>query len=628
MVLQANRINPIWGWAAAGSEVSVHWQGRTVTTRADDSNRWRTELAAVPPGGPHVLTVSSENDILTLRDVLAGEVWLCSGQSNMEWSVAQANRATEEIAAADFPEIRFLKIPRRARTKAQEDTATCWQVCSPKTVSDFSAVGYFFGREINQTRKVPIGLINSSWGGTLAEAWTEWSFLENEPAFASFVQPYLKSLVNCSDEENQKRQELLEHWRKVERFRDPGNRGYFLGWADPAIDETDWKNYQVPGLWQQKGMNHNGAVWFRKVVTVPNEWAGRDLILSLGALDDFDETYLNGVLVGSTDNQIPNAWMTPRNYPIPAKLVQAGQSNTLTVRIFDEFGQGGFGGGAVLALHPADAKPETGVRLEGEWKSRVEYAFDSTVPPRIQALLDQKGPFFENAPANLYNGMIAPLAPYGLRGALWYQGESNAERPEQYQKLILRLIESWRTSFQNPELAFFFVLLANWQSRQTEPVQPGWGDIREAQLEALKLPLTGFASAIDVGDANDIHPRNKQAVGHRLALSARAILYGEKIVHEGPTFEKAELEKGRLRIHFSSAVGLKTRDGEPLLGFAVKGKRGEWQWADAIIEGESVLLSSVKVPQIEHVRYAWATNPVGNLTNAAGLPAVPFRTDR
>jgi sialate O-acetylesterase len=628
LVLQSDQENPIWGWSEANKEVAILWQGEVKSVRADASGKWKASLAATAPGGPHTIEISSEAEKLILSDVLVGEVWLCSGQSNMEWSVSLVKNAEQEIASAQFPQIRLLRIPRVASAKPREEVGASWQICSPETVREFSGVGYFFGRNLHQTRKVPIGLIDSSFGGSNAETWTEWSFLENEPAFEDFMEPYMKSLSQ-SDEERAQKKKDLEAWSRVERWKDPGNRGYFWDWAEPGFDDSGWKSYFIPGLWQQRGMAHNGSVWFRRDVRVPTEWAGRDLMLSLGILDDYDDTYFNGALGGKTGNETPNWWLTPRLYKIPARLVRPGETNTLAVRIFDDFGSGGFSGRAPLALYPVDAKPETGVQLAGEWKYRVELALDPTVPRRILKLSVDSGPDAMNSPANLYNGMIAPLVPYGLGGVIWYQGESNAGRGEQYKILFPRLIESWRHAFQNPDLAFFFVLLANFTEVQIEPTELGWAEIREAQLQALKLPRTGYASAIDVGEIDDIHPTDKQSVGERLAWSVRATLFGEKLEYRGPVFENAKLGEPVLRLRFKHAEGLKTRDGGPLVGFAVRGNQEEaWVWAEATIENEDVVLSHPEKKSIEQIRYAWANNPIGNLVNSAGLPADPFRTEK
>jgi len=626
MVIRAGRPNPIWGWAKAGAEVTVKFLDREKKGSADKAGKWRLDLPAAPAGGPYSLKVSSGTETITFSDVLAGEVWLCSGQSNMEWTVAMAGNAEREIAAGNHPNIRLINIPRIARSEPLQDVQAAWQVCEPQTVRDFSAVGYFFGRDLHQTQKVPIGLINSSWGGTTAEAWTEWGCLVDEPAFEDFVKPY-QNLMSGSTEDWQRKNQLVLDWQKVERYQDPGNRAIFRGWADLETDESEWHNFAAPALWQEKDMHHRGAVWFRKTITVPKEWAGKDLTLSLGALHDFDTTYFNGEKVGGLGKETPGAWMTPRYYKIPSALVRAGQANTIATRVFVEFDLGGFTGGAPLALYPEGCEIESGLALAGKWKYRAEYAFDATVPSRVPSQLN--GPNTQNAPSNLYNGLIAPLAPFGLSGAIWYQGESNAERAEQYKVLFPRMITNWRNTFEYPEMPFLFVLLAGYTPLQIQPVENGWGEIREAQLEALNLPRTAAASALDVGEENDIHPKNKQTVGHRLALAARALVHHEIIEYSGPAFETAKREGNRLRLLFTHAEsGLTTGDGGAVKGFAVRGADADaWKWAQAEIDGDALLLSSSDVPDIKEVRYAWASNPIANLANKDGLPAHPFRAE-
>ncbi|MCE0484285.1 MAG: sialate O-acetylesterase [Methylacidiphilales bacterium] len=625
MVLRAGRSNPIWGWAASGAQVVIRFQDETKKTSADPSGRWRLDLPAAPAGGPYRLEVSSGSESIVLSDVLAGEVWLCSGQSNMEWTVALSAHPQKEIAEGNHPHIRLLAIPRLAREKPQPDVEATWQICSPQTVANFSAVGYYFGRDIQQNLNVPVGLIGSSWGGTTAEAWTEWSFLENEPAFADFVEPYQRMLRTGTAEERKRKTQLVLDWQKIERYQDPGNRGYFWGWADLETDESEWRDFSAPAIWQEPDQHHQGAVWFRKKVVIPEDWADRDLILSLGELHDFDTSYFNGTKVGGLGKETPDAWCTPRYHQIPAALVRPGQVNTIATRVFVEFDQGGFTGGGPLAIYPEDSPIETHLSLEGTWKYRAEYAFDATIPPRVREGLN--GPNGHNSPSNLYNGMIAPLAPFGFSGVIWYQGESNDDRPEQYKILFPRLIQSWRKAFGNSDLPFLFVLLANYRARQEKAVESGWGEIRAAQLEALKLPHTGVASAIDVGDVRDIHPKDKQTVGHRLALAARALVYQQKLVHSGPAFQVAKREGNRLRLVFTHiGSGLTTCNQEPLRGFAVRGSAdGPWLWAEAEIQGNTMVVWNRELPEIEEVRYAWANNPIGNLYNKEGLPALPFR---
>lgn len=621
MVLRAGHSNAIWGWAAPGAHVTVTFGADAKTAAADATGRWQLELAKIPAGGPYRLSVASGDELIELEDILAGEVWLCSGQSNMEWAVAHSNNSTAEIASANYPRIRLLQIPHLAARQPQTDVRAAWEVCTPKTVARFSAVGYFFGRDLHQKLNVPVGLINSSYGGTPAEAWTELSFLENEPAFDGFMSVYRDALASDAGQPGFNYASIASEWAAVERYQDPGNRAYFRGWADFGLDEKDWRDFTAPGHWREADNHHRGAAWFRKEVAVPKEWAGRDLVVSLGALHDFDTSYFNGVKIGGLGKQDLDAWMTPRFYKIPAALVRPGETNLIVTRVFVEFDLGGFTGGKTLALYPEGEAPETGIPLAGTWKFRAEYAFDATPPERARNLSGA-----QSYAAHLYNGMIAPLVPYGLSGVIWYQAESNASRGAQYGVLFPRLIESWRKAFY-ADLPFLFVLLANHQALQTAPVEEGWSAVRASQLEALKLPRTGVASAIDVGDAVDIHPRNKQSVGQRLALAARAIVYGEDIEHSGPVFRSAKRDGSGVHLLFAhTGAGLVTRDGDALRGFAVRADK-DWHWADAVIADGGVTLTCTEAPVIREIRYAWASNPLANLSNKDGLPALPFRCD-
>lgn len=623
MVIRSDCLNPIWGWSIAEADVHIRFHNQIIKTTADRAGKWRTELPSVPPGGPYELEISSGSERIGFSDVLAGEVWLCSGQSNMEWSVSMAGNSEKEISEANHPQVRLLNIPRLARAEVQSDVIGAWQICSPSTARDFSAVAYYFGREMHQNHKVPVGLINSSWGGTIAEAWTEWEFLKSEPSFADFIRSY-EALVQGDPENWERLNDLILDWQKIERYQDPGNRAYFRGWADLEADESEWGNFSAPGLWLEQDMHQQGAVWFRKTIVIPEEWTDHDLILSLGALHDFDVTYFNAERVGGLGKETSEAWKTPRYYRIPASLVHAGKANTIAIRVFVEFDQGGFTGKGPLAIYREGTPAASGISLNGPWKYRAEYAFDAAIPPRIPS--QTAGPNCQNSPSNLYNGMIAPLTPYGLTGVIWYQGESNAERAEQYKILFCRMIESWRKAFEKADLPFLFVLLANFQSLQKEPMEQGWGEIREAQLEALKLPHTGMASALDVGEADDIHPKDKQTVGHRLALTARALIHHEPIEYSGPTFDGFQRDESRVRIMFSHVgSGLITRDGEPLRGFGVREAGSSWHWADSVFEGQTVVLSHPDILKIEEVCYGWASNPIGNLSNKEGLPATPFR---
>ncbi|HVR18677.1 MAG TPA: sialate O-acetylesterase, partial [Polyangiaceae bacterium] len=400
---------------------------------------------------------------------------------------------------------------------------------------------------------------------------------------------------------------------------DTKNEGFARGWAAPNFDDGSWKTMKLPSFWQHHGLAFNGIVWFRRTVELPPELEGRDLELSLGAIDDFDHTYFNGELVGSLPDGTPEAFQTPRHYRVPGRLVRAG-TNVLAVRVFDHFGEGGFAGPASAMLLKAG---EQRFRLDGDFRFAVEREVPlvpasayATYPAPPLVLTQQ------HAPSALYNGMLAPLVPYGLRGALWYQGESDVDRHAAYTQRMLGFIRDLRSRFDRPELPFLFVQLARFRASAEWPL------LREAQARVLSEPFTGMATALDVGDPNDIHPRNKQEVARRLALIARARVYGEASLADcGPVFERLTIDGSRVRISFEHAHGLRSRNPPSVRGFTLAGSDGVHHAAEAAIDGESVLATCAAVPAPRSVRYAWEDDPPTDLENSDGLPALPFRTD-
>ena len=617
MVLQRDKTVPVWGTAAAGEKVTVQVMRAVANTDveqqvravADANGKWQTRLKPMKAATGLSLNVLGNNDMQTLHNVAVGDVYICSGQSNMQWALRDSNNAQAEIAAANFPNIRLFTVSNTLKAAPLDEVAipTNWQVCNPQTAAAFSAVGYFFGRELNQKLGVPIGLINSSWGGTIAEAWTSRETLAAMPEY--------KASLASMDENARTDVPMDERMAKWWSENDPGSKANM--WAHPAWNDAPWKEMTLPQQWETGGLpNFDGIVWFRRVVEIPEALAGKPLTLRLGAIDDRDTTFWNGVEIGSTDG-----WQTPRNYLIPAESVKAGR-NVIAVRVFDGAGGGGIYGGALPGggRMRLDKDGADTIFLDGAWKYQVSRAANELTPA--------PGDFNSNPnqPTVLYNGMIAPLVPFGVRGAIWYQGESNADKPEAYRTLFPALIRDWRQKF-GQDFGFYFVQLANFLPRVDTPNQSGWAELRDAQTSALALPKTGMATIIDAGAAGDIHPRDKQTVGKRLALSALANEYGQKIGFAGPTLRAMKIEGDKIRVLFSHAQGLKTLDGAAPKGFIIAGADGKFAWATAKIEGESIVLSSDEVKTPTTVRYAWANNPEVNLYNAAGLPAVPFRSD-
>lgn len=620
MVLQRELPLPLWGWATPGEAVVVTLGEQRASAIAGPDGRWQVSLGPLAPGGPFDMTVTC-GETLTIRNILVGDVWVCSGQSNMEWPLKWANNADEEMAAADFPQIRLFQVPHVAVPEPQPDVQSKWDVCTPETVGDFSAIGYLFGRELHQELGVPIGLINSSWGGSAIEPWISQPGYRTMPEIASVMERFQDGLEHY-DELMAEYQQLAAEWGDKVFLKDPGNTGYVQGWAAPDCDIAEWGELHTPGMWQPQGLWFNGAVWFRKEVNIPASWDGSDLSLSFGAIDDFDDTYMNGMWVGGIGRETPQAHEAPRNYTVPAHLVTPGR-NMIAVRIFDHYGGGGFvGTPEQMVLHVPGAEP---IPLAGIWRYKVEYAVEIGITPpapRMPMAADNPG-----APAYMYNGKIAPLVPFGIRGAIWYQGESNADNARQYRTLFPAMIRDWRTQWGQGDFPFLFVQLANYNMRRPVPTDDSWAELREAQSMTLSEPNTGMAVIIDIGEGADIHPRNKQDVGHRLALPALAKVFDRDIVYSGPMYRSMTVEGNAIRLAFDHVGSGLIARGDTLVGFAIAGADRKFVWAQAKIDGETIVVSHPDVQTPVAVRYAWGQNPACNLYNAEGLSASPFRTD-
>ena len=619
MVLQRGVKVRIWGKANVGERITVTFDRKSVNTVADAQGRWQVWLGPLKAGGPSELTIKGDN-VLTIKNVLVGEVWICSGQSNMEWALVNTVDGAEAVAQANYPEIRLFTVEHNTATSALEDVQGRWVVTTPEDAGSFSAVGYFFGREIYQQVKVPIGLINTSWGGTPAEAWTALEALRSSPELKPILDRYESSL-NAGPQTKQAYERALAEWEEKNLYLDSENKGEAQGYADPATSTVDWSKMDLPKQFETAGLLIDGVVWFRKVVDVPATWAGRDLVLNLTAIDDYDITYFNGKKIGSTGRETPNSYMVPRKYVVPGSLVRSGQ-NVIAVRVFDRAGEGGFGRGGEMSLRGAGGEE---ISLRGDWSYKVELALEPKRPD-WGSRPEPVGASNQNSPGVLYNAMLAPLVPFSIRGAIWYQGESNAGRAYQYRTLFPTMIRNWR-SVWGYDFPFYFVQLPNWRARQDQPGESDWAELREAQAMTLREPRTGMAITIDVGDGDDLHPRNKLDVGRRLATLALANVYGKEIIPSGPLFDRFKVEGNKVRISFKYGQGLKTSDGGPVKGFAIAGADRRFVWAEARIEGDTVVVSTPGIQKPVAVRYGWADNPLVNLYNKAGLPASPFRTD-
>jgi sialate O-acetylesterase len=616
VVLQRDIPLPIWGWTAPGRKVKVELAGKEAETTADGNGKWSVKLGPFAAGGPHTLKIEGHKTA-EIKDVLFGDVWICSGQSNMEMGMGKIDQP-EAIAAANHPQIRLFMVPNRIAAEPLDRVDASWKVCTPTTVAEggwggFSAVGYFFGRDLNRELNVPIGLIDTTWGGTVAEAWTSAEGLAGLSDLQGPVAALRKQAADAKRGAVDYDRLMSEWWRQ----NDPGTVGA-LTWSDPDLDTSTWKTMNLPKNFEQGGLpDFDGLVWFRREVRLPESWAGKPLTISLGPIDDRDTTWFNGVEVGHMDK-----WDDKRVYKIPGTAVKAGR-NEIAVRVLDTQGNGGlYGEPSEMRLERNDGQDKP-ISLAGDWRYKP-----STPLSRMSSPPQQFGSN-PNLVTVLYNGMIAPMTPFAIKGAIWYQGESNVGRAEQYQRLLPALIRDWRARFGVGEFPFFVVQLANYQATRAEPGQSAWAELREAQWLATRaVPHSAVANAIDIGDADDIHPKNKAEVGRRLALDALKNVYGKDVEDSGPIYRGMERQGSAIRIRFDHiGGGLVARGGVKLQGFAIAGMDRHFVWADAEIDGDSVVVSSPRVEQPTTVRYAWADNPVCNLFNKAGLPALPFRTD-
>lgn len=609
MVLQRGIALPVWGKAAPGEPVAVSFAGQRKETTTDAEGRWSVRLDPLSASAePAELSAEGKNRAV-IRNVLVGEVWICSGQSNMELKVEAADNASREIAEARHPAIRLFHAPQLPAAEPLESVhGVQWVECSPATVGSFSAAGYYFGRELQKKLGVPVGLIDASWGGTKAEFWMSGEALANIPATAPS-----RAARDAKIAHSKLHSQAPLYALPPEVTADVRNGGFPLGWADLAEPRGDWRDIELPAQWQQRGLDFSGILWFRKTVEIPEEWAGRELSLSVGAVDKGDTTYFNNVKAGGfgmEENRM--AYAMNREYVIPAAESKAGKA-VVAVRVHSFMFDGGMTGPAgAMRLTCPSLPGASSIRLDGTWKYAVEANY---------------GLRNCNLASSLFNGMISPWTRFGLRGALWYQGESNEFVPALYDRLLPGLIADWRAHWNLGDFPFLIVQLPNYRAPSPYNDAEKWPILRDAQRSALRLPHTGLIPTIDLGMQGDVHPTNKQDVGIRAARNALQNVYGEKIEGSGPLFESAKREGAAMRVRFSHAGGLAAKGGEPLQGFAICGADRRFIPAQARIENASVVVSNPCAPEPLAVRYAWADNPVCNLYNGAGLPAYPFRTD-
>ncbi len=634
MVLQQRRAVPIWGRGTPGTNVVVRasWKSEASARVAPDSS-WKLTIQTPRAGGPHELLIQHDGTVLSLNNILIGEVWLCSGQSNMEmplegWPPDTVLHAPDEIRHSGYPEIRLFKTRRAFSLTPETGAGGEWVECSPATSPGFSATAYFFGRDLYENLHVPIGLIASSWGGTPVESWTSGDFLAKAPGFDSTLQ-----LIGVTARAADGLMSWLRQYPVINvSARPPSKKWQDLGLKDdecssPAYDDSRWPVMKLPALWESGGLGEfDGVVWFRKTVTIPAAWARKECVLELGPVDDMDIAYVNGRKVGA--HEMEGQYKADRVYPVPANLVDT--TILVAVRVTDIGGGGGiYGPGTSMSIHPATG--EGRVPLAGEWKYLpvADYRGDDLYVYGAKGepfLRRPKLPmdFSAYSPTALYNGMIAPFVPCALAGVIWYQGESNTKKPEQYGQLFPLMIENWRQAFQAPGLPFYYVQIAPFDYGK----RTGSEYLREAQLRTLSVRNTGMAVTMDIGNFSNIHPANKQDVGRRLALWALKKNYRKNVIFSGPQYRSSKSFKDRIELTFDHAAG-----GLVLVGsvqgnqFLIAGEDRVFRPAEVRVRGNVLVVSSRDVTNPLAVRYAFTNGAQATLFNAAGLPSSSFRTD-
>lgn len=615
MVLQRDTKLKIWGWASPNENISIKFHGKTFRTKTGAGGKWIVLMPSMKAGGPYTMELLASNKI-TLHDILIGDVWFCSGQSNMVLPMERVKeKYPDEISKANYPLIRNFFVPTVSDVrKVHADLPPGkWVAASPGGVLGFGAASYFMAKDLFLKYHVPIGIINSSVGGTPIQAWI------SENGFKALPH-YQNRLVQFKDSAYMAKLPAPPNLRSTARNNSPSDLGLqgAVKWYDKAYVPKGWHNFWLPGYWADQGVkNLNGVVWFRKEVDVPASMAGKPAKLFVGRIVDADETYVNGVKVGNITYQYP-----PRRYEVPAGLLKEGR-NLIVVRITNTAGKGGFVPDKRYELTDGI----THIDIRGDWQYKVGEVF----APRRWESNGFAPPFIaQNEPTGLYNTMVAPAIDYAVKGFVWYQGETNTGNAKEYDQLLPALIADWRNKWQDNNLPFIYVQLPNFMEVQYSPSESQWAELREAQLHALAIPNTGMAVAIDAGEWNDIHPVDKKDVGDRLALCAEQVAYKDNVTGMGPIFQAAEVKDDDIVIAFSSVGGgLIAKGGGDLTQFAIAGADKKFVWASAKIEGDKVTVSNPDVPHPLYVRYAWADNPEGaNLYNREGLPASPFRTDK
>ena len=617
MVLQRDAPLKVWGWATPGERITVRFKNKDYKTVTEANGQWQVKLPSMTAGGPFAMEIKG-NSRLDVKDILIGDVWFCGGQSNMvhQMNIHDVTYASE-IRQANFPQIRQFWVPTLMNLQApQSDISNGqWKAAVGEDVRPFSAVAYFFAKKLYERYKIPIGIINASVGGTPIEAWTSEEGLTDFSALKATIEKnkdttYINSLTRPGFTRRQS--------ATTNRLAPPVDVGMAgaTKWYEASYIPKGWHPINVPGYWEDQGIKDlNGVVWYRKEIDIPASMTGKPANVFLGRIVDADELYINGKPIGKTTYMYPQ-----RRYPVLADVLKAGK-NIVVVRVTNNGGKGGFVPDKPYCIF---AGADT-VDLKGTWQYKVGTAYRSFAGSGFGGAINA-----QNQPTALYNAMVAPEIKYAIKGFCWYQGESNAGKPQEYATLLPALIKDWRQKWSQGDLPFLFVQLPGFMDYSYQPTESNWAALRETQLKALSVPNTAMAVAIDLGEWNDIHPDNKKDVGERLALAALKTAYKENLVYSGPLYQSAAVDTDKIVLSFTNiGGGLITNDGEEPGEFAIAGADKKFVWAKAKIENGKVIVWSDEVPNPQYVRYAWADNPVNpNLYNKEGLPASPFRTDQ
>ena len=605
MVLQRDKDCTIWGTADAKEKIILLLKDKTYKTAADNNGKWKIIIPPQPAGGPFQINVAGKNS-LALNNILFGDVWICGGQSNMQFSVKDLAQKENDSARDNNPNIRIFTaglglnyIPQDTLTSGE------WKVASVESIQSFSAVAFFFGHYLQEKLHVPIGLISDNLGATSIETWMSAEALHKFPQFDVYYNEYLspkKNFKQLTDEF----EKIKPGWEKNYYLKD--DPGLEQQWYSPSTDTADWKTMDMPGYWEDKGLtDYDGSVWFRKEFDLPKDYKGSGYHINIGQVDDYDIAWVNGHKIGETFGSLNYS-----GYTAPDSILKP-KSNILVVRVFDAGGKGGM------------YNMFWDWTWVGKWKYKPGVKIDASkfVKPKIV-----NADLF-NSPSILFNGCIAPLTQLSIKGAIWYQGESNASRAEEYKQLFPAFIQDWRNQFKQGDFPFLFVQLANYYAEPSKPETSEWAELREAQASALTLPNTGMAVTIDIGEAYDIHPKNKQDVGKRLGIASMKAAYDIDTLHLSPQYDPSQTVNDSIIIYFKNTDSLITKDKYGYVrGFTIAGNDSVFHWAKTYIKNNSVVVYSDEVKQPVAVRYAWANNPGAlDLYNKEGLPAVPFRTD-